>query len=136
MQNALALIELTQTLTHARNEVDALLDILPGGIFRKFLNAPHGCLFDRHSQTSSSLPLSTKLTYRSDDHWKCPHGAHLLTQRYPAWASDARYVIPIAGMIIGNSMNVASVRRGGHCEPGRARSRALAPQPDGRIIGS
>jgi len=65
-------------------------------------------------------------------------GAHLLTQRYPGcrqWASDARYVIPIAGMIVGNSRNVASVRRGGHCEPGRARSRALAPQADGRIIG-
>src|SRR5450756_2804474 len=66
MRNTFAFIELTKTLAHACHEIDALLDILPGGTFRKFLNAPHGCLFDRHSQTSSSLPLSTKLTYRSE----------------------------------------------------------------------
>src|SRR5664280_2834843 len=82
MQNALAFIELTQTLAHACDEVDALLNILPRGVFRKFLNALNGCFFSRHSQTSFSLPSSTKLTYRSGDRWKHPQDAHLLTQRY------------------------------------------------------
>jgi len=67
MQNALAFIELTQTPMHACDKADALLNILPGGVFRKLVNALHGCFFDRHSQPSSSMPLSTKLTYRSGD---------------------------------------------------------------------
>ena len=93
MRKTLAFIQFTQALTHACNEADALLNILPGGAVRKLLNAPDGCFFDRHSQTSSSLPLPTKLIYRSDDHCKCPQSAHLLTQRYAGCrpgTSDAR----------------------------------------------
>jgi len=41
MGNTLAFVKLTEAFTHARHEVNPLLDIFPGSVFRKFLNVPY-----------------------------------------------------------------------------------------------